>query len=267
MSLRDAWDEASAEWIEWARRPDHDSYWRFHREALLGLLPAPGVLTVDIGCGEGRVARDLSLLGHRVVALDGSYAMAHAAATHPDAQGPVVVADAARLPLRDGCADLAVAFMSLQDVDDYRGALAEAGRVLRDGGVLVLAIVHPVNEVGHFEDSDDPDSRFVVDADWYAAHRYSDRCARDGLQMTFHSEHRPVSDYVDALADAGFLIERIREPTDPDPSRPWHRIPMFLHVRALRSGPADPDDKREASWPEPLAKQQGLRLSCGWVAG
>ena len=28
--LRAAWDEQAANWIAWARTPDHDSYWRFH---------------------------------------------------------------------------------------------------------------------------------------------------------------------------------------------------------------------------------------------
>jgi hypothetical protein len=40
--------------------------------------------------------------------------------------------------------------------------------------------------------------------------------------------------YTEALADAGLLIERLRKPADPDPSRSWRRIPMFLHIVAVR---------------------------------
>jgi len=236
VTLRDAWDQAATEWIAWARAPGHDSYWRFHREALFDLLPAPGELTVDIGCGEGRVSRDLVARGHRVVAIDGSEQLARAAADHPEPHGHVLIADGARLPLRDGCADFAIAFMSLQDIDDFTGAIAEAGRVLRPGGAFLAAIVHPVNAIGRFDDADDVASPFVITGDWYRSDQYSDRCTRDGLAMTFHSEHRPVADYVDAFAEAGLLIERVREPTDPDPARPWHRIPMFLHLRAIRGG-------------------------------
>ena len=234
MTLRDAWDEAATEWIAWARAPGHDSYWRFHREALFDLVPAPGELTVDIGCGEGRVSRDLVARGHRVVGIDGSAQLARAAADHPDPHGDVLIADGARLPLRAGCADLAIAFMSLQDIDDFTGSIAEAGRVLRPGGAFLAAIVHPVNAIGRFDDADDVASPFVITGDWYRSDQYSDRCTRDGLAMTFHSVHRPVADYVDALAEAGLLIDRIREPTDPDPTRPWYRIPMFLHLRAIR---------------------------------
>ena len=53
--------------------------------------------------------------------------------------------------------------------------------------------------------------------------------------MTFHSWHRPLQAYTEALADAGFLIERIREVGDPGPADKWHKIPLFLHIRALRS--------------------------------
>jgi hypothetical protein len=51
--------------------------------------------------------------------------------------------------------------------------------------------------------------------------------------MTFHSIHRSLHDYAGILADAGFLIERIREIADDDPGTAWHRLPLFLHVRAL----------------------------------
>jgi hypothetical protein len=52
--------------------------------------------------------------------------------------------------------------------------------------------------------------------------------------------HRPISAIVDALADAGFLIERIPEPV-PDPTafsdRAFYdrirRGPWFLFIRAV----------------------------------
>jgi SAM-dependent methyltransferase len=235
VSLRAAWDDAAAEWIAWARAPGHDSYWQFHREALLALLPAPGRLTLDVGCGEGRVARDLTAIGHHVVGVDGSPAMARAAAAHPDPHGDVVVGDAAALPVRDGCADLVVAFMSLQDVDDLDAAIREAARVLEPGGRLFVAVVHPVNSAGYFDRRDGRNRwPFVIRDSWFAKRRYVERIERDGLGMTFVSDHRPLQDYAEALARAGFLIERLREPTDPDPDDAWHEFPMFLHLLAVK---------------------------------
>jgi hypothetical protein len=45
---------------------------------------------------------------------------------------------------------------------------------------------------------------------------------------------------VDALADAGLLVERLRETDVPEAaiteprSRRWRRLPLFLHVRARK---------------------------------
>src|SRR5258708_19836217 len=97
LPLGEGWDRHAHEWIAWSRT-GLDSYEKFHRDAFLPLVPAAGHLTVDIGCGEGRVSRDLRTLGHRVLAIDLSLTMGRAAATHPAAPGPPVVPAAAPLP-------------------------------------------------------------------------------------------------------------------------------------------------------------------------
>jgi hypothetical protein len=132
--------------------------------------------------------------------------------------------------------DLAIAFMSLQDVDDVGGAVHEAARVLVMGGCLCIAIVHPLNSAGKFE-SKEPDSSFVIRGSYLDEFRYSDEIQRDGLPMTFHSEHRPMEAYSRALEDAGFVIEAIREPRHPGGTGKdlrWRRVPPFLHLRAVR---------------------------------
>ncbi len=216
--MRNAWDLHADEWISWARVPGHDSYWRFHREAFLPLVPPPERLTLDIGCGEGRLTRDLSRLGHRVLGIDASPAMVAAAASVPGAAGWVAAGDAAALPVADAAADCAVAFMRLQDVDHMEQAVAEAARVLVPGGRLVIAVTHPANTAGKFAPGPDEAARpFVIDGSWFERRALADTCERDGYIMTFHFWHRPLQAYTEALADAGFLIERIREVGDPSP--------------------------------------------------
>jgi SAM-dependent methyltransferase len=63
MELGDFWERQAEDWVRWAREPGHDSYWHFHRDRFLELLPAPGRLTVDVGCGEGRLSRHLKEFG------------------------------------------------------------------------------------------------------------------------------------------------------------------------------------------------------------
>jgi len=64
--------------------------------------------------------------------------------------------------------------------------------------------------------------------------------ASGNVEITFASEHRPIQAYVNALADADLLVERLRETDVPDSaivrprSRRWQRIPLFLHIRALK---------------------------------
>lgn len=96
-----------------------------------------------------------------------------------------------------------------------------------------MAIVHPINSAGHFVgDGVDAAPPFAIDGSYLQPARDANTFTRDGLTMTFHREHRPLHAYTDALADAGFVIERLREPTSPDPTKPWHRVPLFLNIVA-----------------------------------
>jgi SAM-dependent methyltransferase len=237
MELRDAWEKHAADWVRWAREPGHDSYWLFHRERFFELLPAPGRRTLDLGCGEGRVSRDLKALGHRVIAVDSSRSMIDAARA-ADPELDVVEAHAARLPFEDAFADIVVAFMSLHDVDDMRGAVREASRVLEPGGRLVAAVVHPINTAGKFE-SRDPDAAFVMRGSYFDRRRYADAVERDGLRMTFESRHWTLDDYVTAMVDAGLLVDAVREIAEPNDPR-WSRLPLFLHLRAVRGKASQP---------------------------
>lgn len=235
--LRAAWQEQAAAWLAWARTPGHDSYWRFHRDQFLELVPPPGERTLDLGCGEGRLSRDLKRLGHDVVAVDASPALlAAAAAADPGIE--THLGDAASLPFGEESFDLVVAFMSLQDIDDFEGAIREAARVLQVGGRLCLAIVHPLNSAGRF-DGDEADSPFTIAGSYLQRSYYADNIVRDGLEIDFVSAH-PLQAYTEAIAEAGLLVERLREPALPDTavarphSQRWQRMPLFLHLRALK---------------------------------
>ena len=242
-NLRDAWRAHADDWAAWASTPDHDVFfWRYNLPAFLEIVPEPPSSgpTLDIGCGEGRVSRELARHGHAMLGIDAAPPLVRrAAAAGPSL--PAAVADAVALPFRPESAALAVSFMVLQDVDDLDGALREVARVLRPGGHLCFAIIHPLASCGDFVDDDGDESDFLVHLTYSETRRFQESIERDGLTMTFHSEHRPLEVYVDALARAGFVVEALREPVPgkeilaevPRMQRQV-RVPWFLHLRARR---------------------------------
>jgi SAM-dependent methyltransferase len=238
VDLAAAWDAQAPNFVAWARRPEHDSYWHFHRDVFLDLVPPPGRRTLDLGCGEGRLSRDVKALGHDVVGVDHSPTML-AAGREADAEIETYLADAASLPFADGSFDLVVAFMSLQDIDDFVGAIGEAARVLEPDGKFCMAIVHPLNSAGRFV-GDDAASPFTISGSYLEPNYYADEIARDGLELTLVSAHRPIQAYAEAVTAAGLLIDRLREPQVPDHAlrkphgKRWQRLPLFLHLRAVK---------------------------------
>ena len=229
MTLRHAWDEQAADWIRFSGATDVYA-WRFNLPAFLDLVPAPGRRTLDVGCGEGRVARELIAARHTVVGVDGSAALVEAARAG-DPPVDALVADAASLPFEDGAFDLAVSFMTLQSVDDFPATVAEIGRVLARGGRLCAAVVHPMNSSEHSPGG------------YFDEHRYAFDSKREGSPMTFHDVHRPLFVYFAALDAAELAIEALREPV-PGPellnvdssAERWTRSPCFLHFRAAKRG-------------------------------
>jgi SAM-dependent methyltransferase len=130
-------------------------------EALLKTVgPVEGLRIVDIGCGEGQLARALARRGARVTGFDpfiaGTDMVAEGAGFYRLARA---AADA--LPEPDGTADLVLFVFSLHHVPEQKlaGALAEARRVLRPSGRLYVAeplpqgAHHYVAELFHDETS------------------------------------------------------------------------------------------------------------------
>lgn len=227
--------EAQAEnWIFLARL-ETDAYWYF-RDQFFELVPEPGKRTIEIGCGEGRVARDLTARGHRVLGIDSSPTLL-AAARAIDPAGDYVLADAASLPLEDESFDAAVAYNSLMDIDDMESAVSEIWRVLRPGSRFCMCVTHPVNDAGRFE-HDEPCAAFHIDV-YRGRRRYELTVKRNGRTMRFESWCYPLEGYTRPLEDAGFLLEAIREPavdrSDVSPRGERRlRIPNFLLIRAWK---------------------------------
>jgi SAM-dependent methyltransferase len=170
---------------------------------------------LDVGCGEGQVARHVVATtgATRVVGVDPSDAQLVVARER--AGGPVYVRGAAdALPVPDAGFDAAVACLVFEHITAVDAALAEVARVLRPGGVFLFLLNHPLLQV---PGSGWIDDHILGEQYWrigpYLKEDVSLEELAPGVVLPF--VHRPLSRYLNPLAGHGLLLEHMEEPAPP----------------------------------------------------
>jgi SAM-dependent methyltransferase len=170
---------------------------------------------LDVGTGEGQLARHLTrdAAVEQVVGADPAEAQLRVASERGG--GPVFVrGTAAGLPFRDASFDAAVACLVFEHILDVDAAIAELGRVLEPGGTFLFLLNHPLLQV---PDSGWIDDHILEEQYWrvgpYLVEDVSEQEIAPGVTLPF--VHRPLSRYVNALADNGLLVEAMLEPAPP----------------------------------------------------
>lgn len=106
----------------------------------------PGDRVLDAGCGTGRALTALrAAVGPSGTVLGADVTpqmLAAALEAGRDAEGALLLADVARLPLRDGALDAVFAAGLIAHLPDPGANLRELARVVRQGGRL--ALFHPI---------------------------------------------------------------------------------------------------------------------------
>jgi SAM-dependent methyltransferase len=171
---------------------------------------------LDLGCGEGQIAR-LAVAGgaDRVVGVDPAAAQLAEAVRRG---GGVSYARGlgGALPLRSGAFDAVVVCLVLEHVLDVDATFDEIARVLRPGGRLVLFLNHPLFQTpgsGWIDDRvlEPPEQYWRVGP--YLGEDVALEEVEAGVLLPF--VHRPLSRYVNALAGRGLLVTHIEEPAPP----------------------------------------------------
>lgn len=122
--------------------------WMLWATALSTLLPPLDV--VDFGCGTGVLTVEIARWARKVTAIDRSPSALEQATARASRQGlsnvTFLEADLAKLPLPAGKKDLVVTSQSLHHVEDPVAVLAEAARILKPGGRIVVLELMPHEE-------------------------------------------------------------------------------------------------------------------------
>ena len=140
--LRTQWAESVEDWIhqnQAVRTGMLDSW------MLESLGDISGKRVIDIGGGEGRFCRLLAGLGAETTGIDLTEALVERARSLAVCRERYLVGNAEDLsPIDDESFDLAVSYIVLVDLLDYRSSIQAAFRVLRPGGRFIVCNVHPM---------------------------------------------------------------------------------------------------------------------------
>jgi SAM-dependent methyltransferase len=210
-------------WADWYETYLNEGARRFteRTSGVLTEILGPGTGPVlDLACGTGIFAPALRALGWTPAGLDVSSAQLR----HARARLPVVLADAARPPLRRGTLAAISAVMCHTDIDDYAATCRALSPALRPGGIFAHIGVHPCY-VGAFADRSQPGRVLITPGYWQRERRF-DAWAPQGVRARVGATHLPVSDLLNALASAGLTIERVLEA--------GHPVPDILAIRCRR---------------------------------
>ena len=171
---------------------------------------------LDLGCGEGQVARLAVARGAgRVVGLDPAAAQL-AEAVRRGGGVAYTRGLGAALPFTSGAFDAVVVCLVIEHVVDLDGTLDEIARVLCPRGRLVLFLNHPLFQTpgsGWIDDRvlDPPEQYWRVGP--YLHEDVSLEEVEAGVELPF--VHRPLGRYVNGLADRGLLVTHMAEPSPP----------------------------------------------------
>jgi ubiquinone/menaquinone biosynthesis C-methylase UbiE len=176
--------------------------------------------------------------GAQVIGVDLSPAMVEQARTRCNDRGRFLVADLAEsIPLDPHSVDGITCSLALHYLEDWRVPLRSFASLLRPGGWVVISLDHPFgpslpSQIGGYFDTE----------------LVSDTWAKEHVEVTQHFWRRPLGSVINAFADAGFAVDRIREARpDQDALSRFpqelvgaEKLPSFIAYRLVPRNPDHP---------------------------
>ncbi len=235
--LRDQWNVNTENWInkEQSVRTGFLDAWM-----LRAMGDVEGRRVLDIGCGEGRFCRLLAGLGAEITGIDLTEGLVERAQAQSEGVGTYLVGNAHDLAgVEDESFDLAVSYIVMVDLFNFREAIRSSYRVLKRGGRFIVCNIHPMRmaKVNGWIRQGNRKLFYAVD-DYTSEGPRLEEISWTG--KAFKSMHRTLSSYITAFLESGFVLEALQEPTPSAAQLAEHptfddeyRVPNFI-IFALR---------------------------------
>ena len=208
-----------------------------------------GETVLDIACGQGFFSRAFEAAGAKVIGTDiGEELILRAREKSSSVSYHVGSADA--LPfVKTGTIDKAVIVLALQNIENLKGALAEASRALNSHGELSIVLNHPAFRIPKASswEFDEKESVLFRRLDSYMSD------SRVGIEMHPGADtksetisfHRPLQTYFKMLGKHGFAVTRLEEwishkesqagPRQSSENRARKEFPLFLALQVMKT--------------------------------
>ncbi|MDO8483252.1 MAG: class I SAM-dependent methyltransferase [bacterium] len=209
-----------------------------------------GEKVLDLGCGQGLFSREFFKAGATVTGVDLSKNLIALAEQHSPKEIKFVAASAESIPfISNTTMDSVVCVSAIQNIKNVLAVFAEAFRVLKSGGRVLLVMNHPAFRIAKrsawgFDDEKKIQYRRI---DEYISESSADitmNPSSDSSASTA-SFHHPLQFYFKALHKAGFSVSRLEEWTSNKTSQEGPRagaenkarkeFPLFLALEARKA--------------------------------
>ena len=240
MSDNGLWDEHAQWWIDgFTNGADPEYVEQIIPLAVEELVGRHTVL--DLGCGDGQIARALAAQGSDVLGVDPT--QLHIDVAIERGGGPrYLLGGATKIPADDETFDAVVACLVFEHIDQMDEAMTEVARVLKPNGQFSFFLNHPLLQTpgsGWIDDRiiDPPEQYWRIGP--YLVETESIEEVEKDVYIRFI--HRPLSRYVNALLANGMMLERMVEPSPPAgflaraPEYALaHTVPRLLYLRSTK---------------------------------
>jgi len=240
MSDNGLWDEHAQWWIDgFTNGADPEYVEQIIPLAVEELAGRTHVL--DLGCGDGQIARALAAQGSEVLGVDPT--QLHIDIAIERGGGPrYLLGGATEIPANDNTFDAVVACLVFEHIDQMDEAMTEVARVLKPQGQFSFFLNHPLLQTpgsGWIDDHiiDPPEQYWRIGP--YLVETESIEEVEKDIYIRFI--HRPLSRYVNALIANGLSLELMVEPSPPAgflaraPEYALaHTVPRLLYLRSVK---------------------------------